>query len=209
MKDKENLTKCLSARLKWYDKAIAMKEGKIPYENGFDLPDGDIGVWQGASRELKNTLDMLSAMKLSLAVETGYGTIEAVAKEDNDYPGIRVAHNTGSSLVTIATVEFVESSRGIQTVCYCADSDDPRTIVLYGRARESGEQREKSCVLCGTKMVWEHPDIPGLYMESSCYIGTDYCYDCMREHCQQTNCLACEIGEYPKCRHQGLKNNDE
>lgn len=135
----KKLTKCLSARLRWYEKSIAMKEGKIPYENGFDFPDGDISAWQGASRELKNTLDMLTTMKKN----------------------------------------------------------------------PTAENREKNCVLCGTKMVWEHPDIPGLYMESSCYIGTDCCYDCMREHCQQTNCLACEIGEYPNCRHQGLKKDDE
>jgi len=50
---------CLELRLKWYQKAIAMSNKDIPYENGFDFPSGNIDLWQGAARELKNTLDMM------------------------------------------------------------------------------------------------------------------------------------------------------
>ena len=55
--------------------------------------------------------------------------------------------------------------------------------------------------------VWEHPDVPGLFMQSSIYTGGDYCFECMADHCAQTNCLACEIGSYPNCIYAWIKGN--
>ena len=37
------------------------------------------------------------------------------------------------------------------------------------------------CKKCGTTMVWEHPNFKGLYLESSCYIEKDICYDCFED----------------------------
>lgn len=60
---------------------------------------------------------------------------------------------------------------------------------------------EKSCDYCGTSLVWEHPDVPGLFMESSEYEPTfpGWCHTCLAEHCIQTNCLKCELRKYPMC----------
>lgn len=55
----EELRHCLEERLKWYQKALDYKEkGQFP-PSGFTLPDGNFRVWEGAVRELKNTLDMM------------------------------------------------------------------------------------------------------------------------------------------------------
>ncbi|CAB1251879.1 protein of unknown function [Ruminococcaceae bacterium BL-6] len=50
---------CLEQRLKWYKKAIALKEDEIPFENNFDWPYGNVENWRGVERELKNTIDMM------------------------------------------------------------------------------------------------------------------------------------------------------
>jgi len=49
-----------------------------------------------------------------------------------------------------------------------------------------------SCAKCDRKMIWEHPNLPGHFMESSCYINFYICYDCMSEHCATTDCKNCE-----------------
>ena len=61
-----SIINCLELRLKWYQKAIAMSNKTIPYENGFNFPSGNIDTWQGATSELKNTLDMLNANKYKI-----------------------------------------------------------------------------------------------------------------------------------------------
>lgn len=53
----------LELRLAWYQKAMEMKSRKIPWENGFDWPDGDVLSWAGVAKELKNTLDMLQKVE--------------------------------------------------------------------------------------------------------------------------------------------------
>ena len=65
-----------------------------------------------------------------------------------------------------------------------------------------------NCSTCGCQMVWEHPSIPGLFLESSCYIGGSTCYSCMTEHCTNTTCLGCRVGKWPDCEYQYLKRVD-
>ena len=53
------LIRCLKQRYAWYNKAVAMKNGMIPHENGFDFPDGNIYLWIGARYEIRNIIDMM------------------------------------------------------------------------------------------------------------------------------------------------------
>ena len=69
--------------------------------------------------------------------------------------------------------------------------------------------QEVICEVCGQKIVWEHPDIPGLYLSSSDYINCNICRSCLTEHCNQTNCLTCRLGTWPNCRHLWLKDLEE
>ena len=55
----EELINCLEGRLKWYKEALEYRRKGIMPPIGFPLPDGDINTWEGATRELKNTLDMM------------------------------------------------------------------------------------------------------------------------------------------------------
>ena len=55
----EELRNCLEGRLKWYQEALEYRIKGIMPPIGFPLPDGDINTWEGAARELKNTLDMM------------------------------------------------------------------------------------------------------------------------------------------------------
>lgn len=64
----------------------------------------------------------------------------------------------------------------------------------------------KSCKICNTAMLWEHPYLEGHTLESSCNIDdSDICYECITEHCTFTNCLGCSIGDYPNCKYQNIK----
>jgi hypothetical protein len=57
------LLSCLESRLNRYEKAIKMKKKEIEWENGFDFPEGNITTWEGAAKELKNTINMITAHK--------------------------------------------------------------------------------------------------------------------------------------------------
>ena len=59
MRSEEELRNCLEGRLKWYQKALEYTRNGIIPPIGFPLPDGDINTWEGAARELKNTLNMM------------------------------------------------------------------------------------------------------------------------------------------------------
>jgi hypothetical protein len=63
----------LKARKHWYQKAIDMANGDIPWDNHFDWPYWEetenvcqdptvIYKWRGAISELKNTIDMLETI---------------------------------------------------------------------------------------------------------------------------------------------------
>lgn len=182
-----------------------MQSGATPRENGFDWPDGSINTWEGAVRELKNTLDMLEKVSEQITVMTGLGPITASAKEDTEYPGINVSLGTGDDALLIAMVEYDPLSKQLQTVSYSLSNDEPKEVVSF--AEGAPLCKKINCEVCGCWLVDEHPDCPGMFYASSDYVGTNLCYDCMSEHCSQTNCLGCEIGSYPNCKYAYLKKN--
>lgn len=96
-------------------------------------------------------------------------------------------------------------SKPIQTVSYSLNKDEPEEVVKF--AEKSPLNREINCKVCGSWLVQEHPDCPGMFYASGDYIGADLCYDCMSDHCAQTHCNNCEIGSYPNCKYAYLKKN--
>ena len=63
-----------------------------------------------------------------------------------------------------------------------------------------------NCIRCGAKMVWENPNIPGIFQANSRYLENwDICRECMEDHCVSTNCYGCKLGEYPECRFLSMK----
>ena len=202
---RQHLTDSLKARLKWYQTAAAMHTGAMKRENGFDWTDGSVNAWEGAIRELKNTLDMLEKLTDRVTVMTALGPITASSKEDSEYPGINITLGTGDDALLIAMVEHDPVSKRIQTVSYSLSNDEPEEIVKF--AEKSPLCREINCEVCGSWLVHEHPDCPGMFYASSDYVGTKLCYNCMSEYCAQTNCLGCEIGTYSNCKYAYLKEN--
>lgn len=202
---RQHLTDSLKARLEWYQTAVAMHTGAMKRENGFDWPDGSVNTWEGAIRELKNTLDMLEKPTDRITVMTPFGSITASSKEDIGYPGINITLGTGEDAVLIAMVEYDPVSKRIQTVSYSLSKDEPEEVVKF--AEKSLLNREINCKVCGSWLIHEHPDCPGMFYASSDYIGADLCHDCMSDHCAQTNCLGCKIGSYPNCKYAYLKKN--
>ncbi len=55
----DELKHCLEGRLKWYEKALEYRNKNEFPPIGFVIPDGNFRSWEGAVRELKNTLDMM------------------------------------------------------------------------------------------------------------------------------------------------------
>ncbi len=115
---KEEFRRSLYARKDWYQKALDMKKGKIPWENGYNWPDGDVQTWEGAVRELKNTLDMLNCISERLTVSTPIGSIITVPKKDRNYPGVHICLEKNADLDILATIEANPFIKKVQMVSY-------------------------------------------------------------------------------------------
>ena len=115
---KEEFRRSLYARKDWYQKSLDMKKGKIPWENGYNWPDGDVQTWEGAVRELKNTLDMLNCISERLTVSTPIGSIVTVPKKDRNYPGVHICLEKNADLDILATIEANPSIKKVQMVSY-------------------------------------------------------------------------------------------
>ena len=115
---KEEFRRYLYARKDWYQKSLDMKKGKIPWENGYNWPDGDVQTWEGAVRELKNTLDMLNCISERLTVSTPIGSIITVPKKDRNYPGVHICLEKNADLDILATIEANPFIKKVQMVSY-------------------------------------------------------------------------------------------
>ena len=197
---------CLRARLIWYQNAISLKEGTTPWINGYDFPEGNVDAWRGAAKELKKALDMLEHLQPKLIVSTPLGLIVAVPKNDLANPGIEVFLGEKEKEMLIARIEADTQAHMIQAVVYKTGQGEPASADEFCSKCVNAHTAELECKNCGTKMVWEHPNIPGMYLQSSAYIGSPYCYDCMSEYCNSTNCLLCDEGQYPNCPYAYLKD---
>ena len=115
---KEEFSRSLYARKDWYQKSLDMKKGKLPWENGYNWPDGDVQTWEGAVRELKNTLDMLNCISERLTVSTPIGSIITVPKKDRNYPGVHICLEKNADLDILATIEANPFIKKVQMVSY-------------------------------------------------------------------------------------------
>ena len=115
---KEEFRRSLYARKDWYQKSLDMKKGKIPWENVYNWPDGDVQTWEGAVRELKNTLDMLNCISERLTVSTPIGSIITVPKKDRNYPGVHICLEKNADLDILATIEANPFIKKVQMVSY-------------------------------------------------------------------------------------------
>lgn len=115
---KEEFRRSLYARKDWYQKSLDMKKGRIPWENGYNWPDGDVQTWEGAVRELKNTLDMLNCISERLTVSTPIGSIITVPKKDRNYPGVHICLEKNADLDILATIEANPFIKKVQMVSY-------------------------------------------------------------------------------------------
>jgi hypothetical protein len=57
----EEIVNCLKLRCDWYQKSIDIVTRKIEWVRPFDFPDGEVKAWNGAIRELQNTINMMEA----------------------------------------------------------------------------------------------------------------------------------------------------
>lgn len=62
------------------------------------------------------------------------------------------------------------------------------------------------CKMCNRELGVRMPD-GGIICSSSYIEDNDYCHECQVEHCMNTNCLGCEMGTYPDCKHLYLKKH--
>lgn len=62
------------------------------------------------------------------------------------------------------------------------------------------------CKMCGQELGIRLDD-RRIICKSDYIEGNDYCHVCQVEHCMNTNCLGCQMGNYPDCRHLDLKKS--
>ena len=63
----------------------------------------------------------------------------------------------------------------------------------------------KNCVKCGRPLIQLVQDRRPFFRSNYEYVGASLCRDCLEEHCVQTNCLQCDIGNWPGCRYVDIK----
>ena len=76
--------------------------------------------------------------------------------------------------------------------CHCGaeiEWDKVKPIVWEG----------KQCSVCGKIMI--RIDKDGHAYDNGNYVGLDMCWSCVMEHCVETNCLQCDIGNYLSLIH--------
>lgn len=56
----EEILNCLKIRKQWYQDAWDIVFNRQPHRP-FDFPEGDTANWEGAIKELQNTIDMMEA----------------------------------------------------------------------------------------------------------------------------------------------------
>lgn len=91
-----------------------------------------------------------------------------------------------------------------ETWKYCPICGEP---IEYNKA-EHAQWSEQNCERCGSWLIMKKGDSPGPYfIASSDYVGAPICRVCMEEHCAQTNCFQCEIGQQPDCPYAWIKKS--
>lgn len=91
-----------------------------------------------------------------------------------------------------------------ETWKYCPICGEP---IEYDKA-EHVQWSEQNCERCGSWLIMKKGDSSGSYfIASSDYVGAPICRVCMEEHCGQTNCFQCEIGQQPDCPYAWIKKS--
>lgn len=154
-----------------------------------------------------------------LADYEGAGSEEGASAEDL-YNMLVKIQSRWEDVIAARRVNIVELAQKMERAATCAHFDPGKPAA--GNCNASGcapfdcgtcadykkADPTKNCKLCGARMVWENPHIPGHFHESSCNIDDwPICHDCMVEHCCSTNCSDCEYGKYPDCRFLDMKRH--
>ena len=84
---------------------------------------------------------------------------------------------------------------------FCPGCGEP---IEYEKA-EPVHWQEQDCVKCGCALIrLVRCNTPFFHVKYE-YVGAPLCRNCLEEHCVQTNCLQCEIGNWPNCRYADIK----
>ena len=87
---------------------------------------------------------------------------------------------------------------------YCPICGEP---IEYDKATPA-QWSEQNCERCGSWLIMEMGSGDNSYfIASSDYVGAPICRVCMEEHCRQTNCFQCEIGQQPDCPYAWIKKS--
>lgn len=84
---------------------------------------------------------------------------------------------------------------------FCLGCGEP---IEYEKA-EHVQWREQNCTMCGQPLVYQVQCDSPYFVATSAYVGAPLCNSCLEEHCMQTNCLQCDVGEWPNCHNSNIK----
>lgn len=80
-------------------------------------------------------------------------------------------------------------------------------FIEYDKA-EQVHWSEQSCIACGRSLIYRvKADNPYFMTTFDFVAGSPLCRSCLEEHCVQTNCLQCDIGNWPDCRYAYIKRH--
>jgi len=119
---------------------------------------------------------------------------------------ITTLRDDGRSSLSFKDVDNLTPEEMVQILSIAEVYGEWLEAVKKKAVKAFGKSLTKNCKLCGDKKVWEHPNIPGQLMESSCNVEDwPICNECMVEHCTHRNCFGCNYGKYPDCRFLDMK----
>lgn len=127
-----------------------------------------------------------------------------IPKITQQRPNVAARYWCGTCGASLPNPHFADADPHRAGWKYCPICGEP---IEYDKATPV-QWSEQNCERCGNWLIMKMGSGDSSYfMASSDYVGAPICRVCMEEHCGQTNCFQCGIGQQPDCPYAWIKKS--
>lgn len=127
-----------------------------------------------------------------------------IPKITQQRPNVAARYWCGTCGASLPNPHFADADPHRAGWKYCPICGEP---IEYDKATPV-QWSEQNCERCGSWLIMKMGSGDSSYfMASSDYVGAPICRVCMEEHCGQTNCFQCGIGQQPDCPYAWIKKS--
>jgi len=125
-----------------------------------------------------------------------------IPKVTQKHPNILSRYWCGKCGASITSPHPIKGEENKPIWKFCPYCGEP---IEYDKAAPV-QWSEQNCERCGSWLIMKMGDgSESYFITSSDYVGASICRVCMEEHCAQTNCIQCAIGQWPNCPYNWIK----